>query len=43
MQHQEETIAELMTMGFEKEKVKQALAAAYFNKDRAVDYLLNVN
>lgn len=42
MQHQEETITELMSMGFEREKVKQALAAAFFNKDRAVDYLINV-
>ena len=42
MQHQEETILELMQMGFEREEVKQSLSAAYFNKERAVDYLLNV-
>lgn len=42
MQHQEETILELMQMGFEREEVKQSLTAAYFNKERAVDYLLNV-
>ena len=43
MQNQEETIAELMAIDFELEQIKQALAAAYFNKDRAVDHLINVN
>lgn len=40
MQHMEEEITELMSMGFERAQVKAALQAAFFNKDRAVEYLL---
>ena len=42
MQNKEATIHELMLMGFDRQSVERALAAAYFNTDRAVDYLLNV-
>lgn len=41
MQHIDEEITELMSMGFERDQVKAALQAAFFNKDRAVEYLLN--
>lgn len=34
-------LEEIISMGFEKEKVVQALRAAYNNPDRAIDYLLN--
>jgi len=34
-------LEEIVNMGFEKEKVVQALRAAYNNPDRAIDYLLN--
>lgn len=37
----EETVNQLMGMGFEREQVIAALQAAFFNPDRAVDYLLN--
>lgn len=37
-----ETIANLMSLGFTRDKVVQALRAAYNNPDRAVEYLLNV-
>lgn len=42
MQHMNEEITELMAMGFEHDQCKAALQAAFFNKDRAVEYLLNV-
>ena len=38
----DETIASLMGMGFEREKVVRALRAAYNNPDRAAEYLLTV-
>lgn len=43
MQHMEEEIQELMLMGFDREKIKQALQAAFFNKERAIEYLLSVS
>lgn len=39
----EPIVTQLMGMGFEREQVIQALRAAFFNPDRAVDYLLNVS
>lgn len=41
-QHKAEIVAELESMGFEKALVEQALVAAFYNKERAIDYLLNV-
>lgn len=38
----EAVVTQLMGMGFEREQVVAALRAAFFNPDRAVDYLLNV-
>jgi len=35
-------LEELMLMGFEQNDAKQALECAFFNKERAIDYLLNV-
>lgn len=34
-------VNELMDMGFEEEQSRQALTAAFFNKERAIDYLIN--
>lgn len=42
MQHMDEEITELMSMGFDRNQVKAALQAAFFNKERAVEYLLTV-
>lgn len=42
-QHKAEYVAELEAMGFEKVMVEQALIAAFYNKERAIDYLLNVD
>ena len=41
-QHKAEIVAELEAMGFEKALVEQALVAAFYNRERAIDYLLNV-
>lgn len=41
--NKEAVIAELESMGFDKPSIEQALAAAYYNKERAIEYLLNVN
>ena len=42
MNNQEAVINDLMMMGFDRELIKQALTAAFFNRERAIDYLLNV-
>lgn len=42
LQHKEETIQDLISMGFNRPEVEQALVCAYYNKERAIDYLLNV-
>jgi len=41
-QNKGEIVAELEGMGFDKPLIEQALVAAFYNKERAVDYLLNV-
>lgn len=41
LQHKEETINELISMGFGRAEIQQALTCAYYNKERAIDYLLN--
>lgn len=38
----EAVVEQLMGMGFDREQVIAALRAAFFNPDRAVDYLINV-
>ena len=40
-EERERIVTELMSLGFDKEKVQQALQAAFNNPDRAADYLLN--
>lgn len=40
-QNSEAIINEIMLMGFERPQIEQALRAAFFNKERAIDYLLN--
>jgi len=41
-QHKEEIIVELEGMGFDRPLIEQALVAAFYNRERAIDYLLNV-
>jgi UV excision repair protein RAD23 len=38
----EAAIANMESMGFARTDIDQAMRAAYFNPDRAVEYLLNV-
>lgn len=41
--NKEALIAELEPMGFDRPSIEQALAAAFYNKERAIEYLLSVN
>jgi UV excision repair protein RAD23 len=36
-------IAEMESMGFERSQIEAALRAAYFNSERAIEYLLTVS
>jgi UV excision repair protein RAD23 len=38
----ESAISEMEAMGFERSLIDRAMRAAYFNPDRAIEYLLNV-
>lgn len=38
----ESVIAQMEAMGFARSDIERAMRAAYFNPDRAIEYLLNV-
>ena len=40
-ENKEIIIGEIMNMGFDRAQIEQALVMAFYNKDRAIDYLLN--
>lgn len=39
----EAAVQNMIAMGFERGEIERAMRAAFFNPDRAVDYLLNVS
>lgn len=39
----ESVVAQMVTMGFAREDITRAMRAAFFNPDRAIEYLLNVS
>jgi hypothetical protein len=39
----EEVISQMESMGFARSDITRAMRAAFFNPDRAIDYLLNVS
>jgi len=41
MEHREEIVTELISMGFTREQIIPCLQAAFYNKEMAVQYLLN--
>jgi UV excision repair protein RAD23 len=41
-QQREEAIANMEAMGFDRQQIEACMRAAFFNPDRAVEYLLNV-
>lgn len=42
-QQREEAIANMEAMGFDRAQIQACMRAAFFNPDRAVEYLLNVS